>query len=302
MKLAAGTPLLVGVKGRAEPARSVLPDQTMQKLRFSSYLFSDESYEHVVYVKGTGPDVIVMHELPGFDEHTVRFIDRLSEAGFRVHAPHLFGPMLWEAPNLNYARLCISKEFGHLKANQSAPVCDWLRALARSLGEENPSARIGVIGMCLTGAFVIPMVIEPNVRAGVVSQPAIPLSLRYSVFRTGEGEWMHQVNVSDEDFQAATQRSKRDAVPLVIQRFTHDQISLHPRVERIKQAFGENATLDEYADPRPMDNERDFPHALLTKEYDLAKFEQANEADNSTRIAFTKVVDFLRRNLSSSTV
>jgi dienelactone hydrolase len=302
IKVAAGTPLLASVKTHAAPSTYPLPDESMQKLGFSNYPFSDGAYEHVVYVKGTGPDVIVMHELPGFDTYTVGFIDRLSGKGFRVHAPHLYGPMLWEASFPNFVRLCISREFGRLKANESAPVCDWLRALARSISDDNANARIGVIGMCLTGAFVIPMVIEPSVRAGVISQPAIPLSMRYWLFGSGAGEWMQQVNVSDEDFHAATQRCARDKVPVIVQRFKCDRISFHGRVKRIAQAFGENATLHEYPDSRPMENDRDFPHALLTREYDLAEYNDANEAENSTRVAFARVVAFLKQNLSPQSV
>ncbi|BBU30269.1 putative dienelactone hydrolase [Burkholderia sp. THE68] len=297
MKIAVGTPFLASGGTRAATPAMAYPDQRMQNLGFSSYRFSDGAYEHLVYVKGAGPDVVVLHELPGFDDHTVNFIDRLSKEGFRIHAPHLYGTMLWTDTFVNFGQLCISREFGYLKANQSAPVCDWLRGLARSISEESANARIGVIGMCLTGAFVIPMIIEPGVRAGVISQPAIPLPLKYAAFRRGAGEWMQQVNVSDADFSAATKRCARDKVPILVQRFKNDQISFPDRNWRIKQAFGDNAELYEYENPRLMESPRDFPHALLTKEYDTATFEGGKESENSTRVALARVVRFLKQNL-----
>lgn len=293
LKLAVGSALASASVTRESSAafQTTRPDQTMQRLGFGAYTFDDGAYQHVVYVKGEGPSVIVMHELPGFEEHTVHFLDRIVTAGFRVHAPHLFGPPMWSDTTLNYARLCISKEFGYLKSNRSAPVCDWLRGLARSVSAGDSNARVGVIGMCLTGAFVIPMVIEPGVRAGVISQPAIPTSTRYIMTGTGQGEWMQEMNVSDADLQAATQRCARDHVPIIVQRFKNDRVSPHERAERIARAFGDNATLYEYGDP----GTKHHPHALLTYEYDDA----ADDATNPTRVALERVVAFLRENLSA---
>ncbi len=196
-------------------------------------------------------------------------------------------------------RLCISKEFGYLAANRSAPVCDWLRPLVRSLSESQEEARIGVIGLCLTGAFVIPMVIEPGVRAGVVSQPAIPLSLRYAASKgkCGKGPWMEEMNVSNADLEAATQRCARERVPILVQRFNEDVLSTPQRVERIAAAFGGQATLVQYANS----GENPHPHALMTIEYDEAIDVDPVDPhkENSTRVALQSVVDFLHANLST---
>ncbi|MEX3694383.1 dienelactone hydrolase family protein [Paraburkholderia sp. BR14263] len=299
IKLAAAGTILAGTSAGADGPgiRKIMPDQSMQKLGFSSYNFTDGAFEHTVYVKGAGPVVIVMHELPGFNEYTVRFVDRLVEHGFGVHAPHLYGPMMWSASILNYARLCISKEFGYLRTNRSAPVCDWLRALSRSLAQDNSIGRIGLIGMCLTGAFVIPVVIETGVHAGIISQPAIPISLRYVATSgsAGDGDWMREMNVSNADLESAAKRCARDGVAIMVQRFKNDVLSVHPRVERIVEVFGSNATLHEYdnsgTDPHP--------HAILTYEYDAAGDDDPvnSQAPNSTRVALQRVVAFLHENL-----
>ncbi|MDR5798222.1 dienelactone hydrolase family protein [Caballeronia sp. LZ008] len=276
------------------------PDRTIEKLGFDAYAFSDGVYEHMVYSKGAGPVVIVMHELPGFDDHAANFVDRLVARGFCVHAPHLFGSMLWSTPNLNYLRLrCINAEFANLRANRSAPVCDWLRALARLLSEHSANPRIGVIGMCLTGAFVIPMVIEPGVGAGVISQPAIPFSVGYRMSggTRGEGEWMREINVSDTDLGTASRRCARDSIPIIIQRFESDLLSPRDRALRIAEAFGDNATLDEYKNS----GANEHPHALLTEEFDEALDVDPTDPTkpNSTRIALDKVVAFLHQNLDT---
>jgi hypothetical protein len=143
------------------------------------------------------------------------------------------------------------------------------------------------------------MVIESRVHAGVISQPAIPISLRdvASGGSSGEGSWMQEMNVSDADLEAAAKRCARDGVPIMVQRFRNDVVSVHPRVERIVEAFGSNATLHEY------DNSgtKPHPHAILTFEYDAAgDSEPLNpQAPNSTRVALDKVVAFLHENLDT---
>ncbi|GJH16145.1 MULTISPECIES: dienelactone hydrolase family protein [Caballeronia] len=301
MKIAASSTIAAASQTRATSscAAPFTPDPRMKDLGFRAYNFNHGAYEHAVYVKGTGHVVIVMHELPGFDKSTVNFLDRLVEHGFCVHAPLLFGPMLSSDSVGNYIGLCISREFAYLKSNRSAPVCDWLRALARCLSEQNDNARIGVIGMCLTGAFVIPMVIEPGTHAGVISQPAIPISFRYVLSKAtqGEGPWMQEMNISDEDIETAARRCARDGVPILVQRFTNDLISTHERVERIRKIFGSTATLYEYDDP----GSDDFPHAVLTTEFDDAcEYDVVDhERPNPTRIALQRVVAFLHENLDA---
>lgn len=263
--------------------------QTMESLGFVGFFYNDGNYEHLVYEKGQGPKVIVMHELPGLVEPVTNFANRLVDAGFHVYLPLLFGIPLERAPTKNLIKLCVSKEFGRLKANVSAPVCDWLRALARRLGEQQAHPKIGVIGMCVTGAFVIPLVLETGVSAGVISQPAIPFSLTYLLTGVGKGPWMHRLNIAANDLAEAANRAARDNTRLIIQRFCDDRLCPHSRVDLIASSFGPNAQLYEY--PAPASNSKS-PHALLTEEYDKA----VNDPNNPTRIALQRVIAFLKKN------
>ena len=43
------------------------------------------------YRKGSGPGVIVIHEIPGLTDEVVGFGDEVVAAGFTVVLPHLFG-------------------------------------------------------------------------------------------------------------------------------------------------------------------------------------------------------------------
>jgi dienelactone hydrolase len=91
--------------------------------------------------------------LPGLGRSIVRFARRLELRGFQVHLPHLFGEIGKRQACKNYRALCTSLEFGKLAAGVSAPITRWLRALANDISEQNSGARVGAIGMCVTGAF-----------------------------------------------------------------------------------------------------------------------------------------------------
>src|SRR6266571_5049341 len=132
-----------------------------------------------VYVAGSGPAVIVMTEMPGISPHVARFARWVRDAGFTVYMPSLFGrdgavPTEEEGTAV-FQRACVSAEFRALAANQSSPVTQWLRALARFAHGECGGPGVGAIGMCFTGNFALTMMLEPSMLAPVLSQPSLPL-------------------------------------------------------------------------------------------------------------------------------
>lgn len=250
---------------------------------------------HDVYAIGDGPDVIVMHELPGLTRDCVDFARRLAREAFRVHLPLLFGEPGDNKALTHWRALCVSQEFARLEAGVSAPITDWLRQLARDLAPLDSGIRIGAIGMCLTGAFVIPMIIEPGVHAGVISQPAIPFSLLYRAVGLGGVRWMRQLNVSDNDLDKAAVCARAAGKAVLVQRMQGDRLSPAARQKRIVEAFGAQAEHATYDDGAWLRRLIDPPHALLTEEY----AEHRDDTGHVTRRAFAKVVDFLRQHLAT---
>src|SRR5215472_16615913 len=72
---------------------------------------------------------------------------------------------------------CVSKNFSNWALNQTSPVIDWLRALARDLHEKCGGPGVGAIGMCFTGGFALAMAVDDDMRAPVLSQPSLPMPL-----------------------------------------------------------------------------------------------------------------------------
>jgi len=105
-----------------------------------------------VHVAGSGPAVIVMTEMPGISPHVARFSRWVRDAGFTVYMPSLFGRdgavLSAEEGAAVFQRACVSAEFRAFAANESSPVTQWLRALARLSHQECGGPGVGAIGMC----------------------------------------------------------------------------------------------------------------------------------------------------------
>ena len=123
---------------------------------------------------GSGPGVVVVHEMPGLTTGVIRFGEELVAAGYTVLLPHLFGPVAREFSNLDVARtmpsICVSREFTKLARG----VAGWLRSLARSLHEELGGPGVGALGMCFTGGFALAMMVDDSTVAPVLCQPSAP--------------------------------------------------------------------------------------------------------------------------------
>ena len=100
-------------------------------------VFTAAGCTHPVYRKGSGPAVIVVHEIPGITPAVTTFAEEVVAAGFTVAMPLLVGDA-GRSPSPGYllssvARVCVSKEFTNWAVGTTSPVIGWLRALARSL-------------------------------------------------------------------------------------------------------------------------------------------------------------------------
>jgi dienelactone hydrolase len=58
---------------------------------YERFAFTDGQWTRDVYRRGSGPAVIVIHEIPGLHPLVIRFADRVAAAGMTVHLPVLFG-------------------------------------------------------------------------------------------------------------------------------------------------------------------------------------------------------------------
>ena len=108
-----------------------------------------------VYRTGTGPAVIIIHEVPGITPLVAAFGRKVAERGMTAVLPSLLGtpgrPVTIPYALSSLARACVSKEFMLLALNKTSPIVDYLRELAAHEREAHGGPGVGAIGMCLHG-------------------------------------------------------------------------------------------------------------------------------------------------------
>lgn len=267
--------------------------------RFEQFSFASGRLAHPVYYAGDprSPPLLLLPEIAGFSPGLRMFAERLIDARFRVCVPWLFGPFGKRAPLRNGVRLCVSREFANLRAGVSSPITTWLRALTAHISRHSGGAQVGAIGMCLTGAFAIPLVIDPRVVAAVVAQPSVPLSPLFLAFGIGRERRLSQLNVSDSEIAEARARLDAGNAHLLAIRCRSDRICPRAKIDRLQREFPVGLEIREYAEADERNCLGERPHATFTREYRIAP---NASADHHSRRAFADLVAFFDRHLRSN--
>ncbi|MFC3616247.1 dienelactone hydrolase family protein [Lutimaribacter marinistellae] len=202
--------------------------------RFSAPLSTGAQASHEVHFSGSGPPILILQELPGIGPQTLELAARLNRAGFSTYLPHLFGPFGREAIAANALRLfCVRREFHLFRRGGQSPVAAWIAALVAEIDSRAGGQGVGVIGMCLTGSFALPLMAEDAVQAAVASQPSLPLL---------GGSHLH---MSAAEITAAKHAMDRKGPALAI-RFRDDRLSTRAHMRAVEAAFGDAVQVVEY--------------------------------------------------------
>jgi len=253
---------------------------------FDPTTFEWEGAARTVYTRGSGPGVVVMHEIPGITPSVARFATRVADAGFRVYLPSMFGTpgQPFSVPYVlsQMARACVSREFAVLARRESSPITDWLRALCRHVHERCGGPGVGALGMCLTGNFALALMVDESVMAPVLSQPSLPFPVSAS----------HRaaLHVSDSDLAAARGRAQLGCGVLGL-RFTRDPLCPPERFERLRREFGAGFEAVE------VDSSPGNPHGIPRTAHSVLTKDLVDEAGHPTRAALERVLAFLRERL-----
>ncbi len=255
---------------------------------FSRSLIELDGQSREVYRRGKGRAVIVMSEVPGITPQVATFAQRVADAGFSVYLPQLFGTPL-RPVSIGYiaktlARVCISKEFRLLASNQSSPIVDWLRALARQAHKDCGGPGVGAIGMCLTGNFGLAMMLDAPVIAPVLSQPSLPFGITAAQRRA--------LHVSKENLAAAHDKIDQQGARILGLRFMGDPVCRAERFAHLRSELGDAfegiEIPDEAANPQGMKP----PHSVLTNHL-------IDKDGEPTRAALERTLAFLHEHLDA---
>ena len=224
--------------------------------------FSSASLTRDTYRKGTGPVVIVVHEIPGITPAVERFANDVVNAGFTVVMPDLVGTP-GQAVSGKYIassmlKICVAKEFTTLALQKTSPIISWLRALAGSLHKEIGGKGVGAIGMCFSGGFALGMMVDDIMIAPVLSQPSLP-------FVVGKARGA-DLNLSLDDEAVIAQRAA-DGCQVLGLRFTQDKV-VGDRFGTLKKLLGDAFIAIEIPSQSPKD------HSVLTEQRDEASVQR----------------------------
>lgn len=256
--------------------------------------FAHGGFEHPVYRKGRGPAVIVMTEMPGIAPQVVGFADRLVALGLSVALPQLFGvpgydhsrasrPAQFRRFLGSFAQVCVSREFTMLALGRSAPVIDWLRALAVHEHTRCGGPGVGAIGMCFTGGFALAMATDPRVLAPVLSQPSLPLQLTASRRRA--------IDCSAAELDLVAGRCAREGLRVLGLRFEGDPFVPAERFAFLRERLGDGFVAVEL-------QQRDgHPEEIVAKHHSVLTGGLIDEPGEPTHDALLQVLDLFRRKL-----
>lgn len=195
--------------------------------------FSAAGLTRPTYRRGSGPAVIVIHEVPGITPLVIKFANEVVDRGFTVVMPSLVGTPGKALTSVyalqQIAKVCIAKEFTSFALNQTSPIIAWLRALARNLHQEVGGPGVGAVGMCFSGGFALGMMVDDIMLAPVLSQPSMPLPIGKS--RGAD------LNLSPDDAAAIAERAAAGCQVLGL-RFTDDKL-VGDRFASLRELLGD---------------------------------------------------------------
>ena len=224
--------------------------------------FTAAGITHPTYRRGTGPGVIVVHEIPNITPLVTRFANEVVDRGFTVVMPSLVGTP-GKAPSpvsiaASMAKVCIAREFTTFALNQTSPVIAWLRALARNLHQEVGGPGVGAVGMCFSGGFALGMMVDDIMLAPVLSQPSSPFPIG-----TARGA---DLNLSPDDAAVVAERAAAGCQVLGL-RYIDDSF-VGDRFSSLRELLGDAFIAIELPSTKKTD------HSVLTEQRDDASVER----------------------------
>lgn len=251
--------------------------------QYTAFDFTAGPWQRKVWRKGTGPAVIVMHEMPNLHPLVLRFADRVADAGMTVFCPSLFGED-GRVPGKAYTMgqalwtLCVRREFNGWANGRSSPIVDWLRALARFAHAECGGRGVGAVGMCFTGGFALAMMTEPAVVAPVLSQPSLPLGAKGA----------SMIDISAAELACVKARLAAEDLTVLGLRFKSDKLVPDARFAMLHDELGDRFTAIELDDADANPNTPFAPHSVLT-------WHVIDQPDSKTRQVEADVIAFFRK-------
>lgn len=253
---------------------------------FTKSEFTHDGHTRDVYSAGTGPAVIVIHEVPGLHPGVVDFGRRVVGRGFHVRMPALFGtpgkPVSVGYTLRSMVSGCVSRDFASWALDRTSPITTWLRALAADAHEACGGQGVGAVGMCFTGGFALGMMIDERMLAPVLSQPSLPFALGR--------KRKAAVGISNADLAVVQERARRGACVMGL-RFTDDFAVPDARFDTLRRVLGDRFIAVE------IDSSKGNPYGFKRSAHSVLTEHFVDEPGNPTVDALDRVLAFFDEQL-----
>ncbi len=258
---------------------------------FSLEEFSYQDKALPVYVRGTGPAIIIMHEIPCLTPETAEFARRVAAAGFTVFLPSLFGEVGRSFTPLYalemMAKTCIRREFAAFEANKSGAIADVLRDLCRVVHARCGGVGVGALGMCFTGNFALSLAVEPSVLAPVLCQPSLPAAFTAKM-RAG-------LHIAPEELSVVKNRIKTEDLSVLGVRFTHDVMCPKARFDRLRDELGAGFEAIE------IDSSPRNKHGIPLTAHSVVTLDLVDQEGHPTKKALDRIIAYFQEKLLVTT-
>jgi dienelactone hydrolase len=249
---------------------------TNQYWDFKPELFVSKDHGQIeLFVRGEGPTLILLHELPGLAEKTFELGDYFVKAGFRVILPLLFGRAGDDNALLGFAKVCIRQELRDLWQGKDTKIVHLIQELASRESQAANNNGVGVVGMCLTGNMVLALLLNNHGTRSTITAPVLA-----------------QPSSGYSATALAAARNGDIARPVMALRFEKDWLCKRHRFNKLEQAFGECPVANgQRLIVRELDGNK---HSTLTYNY---KSSSVDVRTNEEIDARKEVVSFLKQQI-----
>jgi dienelactone hydrolase len=252
---------------------------------FSRGGFEHDGLERDVFTAGSGPAVVIIHEIPGLHPGVIDFARRVVEQGLSVYLPSLFGtpgrPVSGGYLLGSMARACVAREFTVFATGRTSPIVGWLRALAAQAHAERGGPGVGAVGMCFTGGFALGMAVDDRMLAPVLSQPSLPFPLG--------ARRAAAAGVSADDLAAV--KARTDGTCVMGLRFTGDPAVPSARFDTLRKELGDRFVAVE------IDSSPGNPHGIPKNAHSVLTEHLVDKPGHPTRDALDQVLAMFRNRL-----
>lgn len=275
----------------ASPSCTVPPfkkvEELLEQFHFAECPAKAEGNCLKVYSRGSGPAVVVLHELPGLTKEDLELGYRLSKEGFTVYMPLLFGEPGQSKLIGPMAHVLFGSPLPLLSGGSNIETVQWLSPLCETAHKDCGGRGVGVIGMCLTGHLPLTLLTQPSVVAPVLCQPTVPYPSSFLPWRRPA------LGISEDELSAARAALHERNLKILALRFTGDAKCPGERFARLCTEFGrEHVEAIEIESPCPRYDIGSCAHSVLAEEY------RCPPEDHPTHQAYLRVVQFLRERLT----